>query len=209
MVELRALVSLFQSQSVVSAVLEKGNRMSIRRTGLLAVVIVLQMPAAASATGHNADISGGFSAASGSWFKGFHETFGKTIPPDRRLSVLADLSIYKGSENDTDQTLIGWMGGAGWTIGLKSGRQALGPKSYNYAITATPRVLAGGFHTNGGSPVFSAGFGGAVDFVLGAHPSSEPGWGVRGAYDYIVRRGDAHNLHRYSVEAVYRFAHQH
>lgn|SRR5262249_15319289 len=176
--------------------------MSIRRTGLLVLVIVLLAPAAAFATGHNADLSGGGGGASGSKFWGFHEVIAKTCP-QRKLAVLGDLSIYKGSENGIEQTLIGWMGGVRWTF-------ALGPekRDTNPRVTVSPHALVGAFHTNGAAGVFSFAAGGAVDFMLGNHASNEAGWGARFMTDYVVRHGDAHNLTRFSFDAVYQFGHK-
>ncbi len=181
--------------------------MSIRRTGLLLLAIVALTPGAASATGHNADLSGDGTLALGSRLWGFHEMFAKTLPvpkPYRDLSVVADLSIYRGSENNTPQTLIGWMGGARYTLGGATLRPV---KNVNARVTLSPYGLLGAFHPNGHKGAASAAIGGALDVVAGKNSSSEPGWGFRASVDRVFRNG-APDVTRISLGTVYRFGHQ-
>jgi hypothetical protein len=175
--------------------------MSIRRTGLL-LLSVLLVPAAAHATGHNADASGGFSGASGSSFWGAHSILAKPLPNSgvpKNFSLLVDVSFYKGSEDGEDQKLFGTMGGGRWTFA----------KDPNQRATVSVHGLAGTRHTGGGPTVFSVATGGAVDLMMGSPNSSEAGWGLRIVADYVVRQGDARNLKRVSFEVVKRWGHQH
>jgi len=181
--------------------------MSIRRTGLLVLVIVLLAPAAAFATGHNADLSLGGGGASGSTLGLFHSTLAlpcsKPGPPKNLSIVVSDFSVYNGSENGTDQTLIGYLGGARWTILPMPGNDT------SRKFTPSAHFLLGVTKIKGGGKDFSVAAGGALDVMLGQHNSSEAGMGVRFLVDYLVRTGDAHNLTRFSAEGFYQWGHRH
>jgi hypothetical protein len=176
--------------------------MSIRRTGLL-LLSVLLVPAAAHATGHNMEASGGYSGASGSAFRGFHSVFVKVLPNPgggpRDLSVLLDVSVYDGSENGKDQTLFGSMLGGRVTL-------ARDPKQM---ATFSAHGLAGTMNPSGGPAVFAFAAGGAVDLMMGSSNSAEAGWGLRFMADYVVRHGTAPNLKRVSFQVVKRWGHHH
>src|ERR1051325_3946285 len=164
--------------------------MSIRRTGLLLLAIVALTPGPASATGHNADLSGDGTVAFGSKLWGFHEMFAKTLPvpkPYRDLSFVGDLSIYKGTENTNPQTVIGHMVGVRWTIPL--GTVPTVVKGMTGRLTVSPYGLVGAFYTDGAGEALSAGFGGAIDVMVGSHSSSEAGWGGRARAARVTRRG--------------------
>jgi hypothetical protein len=182
--------------------------MSIRRTGLLAFVILVLAPGAASATGHYADLSGGGGGASGSKLWLFHSTFAWTIPtvthPRRVSLVLSDFSVYHGSENGVEQTVVGYMAGGRVTFALGTDHD-----SPRRRVELSPHALIGVTHTNGGSSVTSGAVGGALDVVLGSHLSNEGGLGLRFLGDYVIRKGESHNLARFSAEVVYQFGHHH
>jgi hypothetical protein len=172
--------------------------------------MALLLPAAAHATGHNADWSGGFSRASGSTLWGVHSVFAGTMPKPnnpKNLSLLADFSLYHGSEDGRDQTLIGTMGGGRWTFAPRphGGKQV----ETNQKVLPSVHALLGFMKTKGGDTDIASAVGGAVDIMLGDHRSSEAGLGVRVMVDYVVRHGDAHNLTRASVEMVWQFAKRH
>jgi hypothetical protein len=163
-------------------------------------MIVLLVPAAAHATGHNMEWSGGFSGASGSSFWGAHSIFGKPLPNPggpKDFGVLVDVSVYHGSEDGEDQTLFGTMFGGRLTLA----------KDKDQMATVSAHGLAGAMHTAGGATVGSFAVGGAVDLMMGSHNSSEAGWGVRFIADYVVRSGSTPNLKRVSVELVKRWGH--
>ena len=182
--------------------------MSFRRTGLLVLAIVLQVPAPASATGHDADLSGGGGGAFGSKFWLFHSTLAWPVPtakhPERFSVVLSDFSVSHGKENGVEQTLVGYMAGGRLTFAMHTDQEK-GHKR----IELSPHALVGVSHTNGGDNHASFAVGGAVDVLLGPHLSSEGGWGVRILSDYVVRKGDAHNMTRVSGELVYQFGRRH
>src|SRR6476646_296997 len=101
--------------------------MSIRRTGLLVLVILLQVPAAASATGHYLDFSGGGGGEFGSSFWLFHSTVAWPVPtathPERFSVVLSDFSIAHGTENSVEQTLVGYMAGGRLTFAMHTDQE--------------------------------------------------------------------------------------
>ena len=180
--------------------------MNSRRTGLLLLTALL-LPAAAHATGHNADLSGGFSRASGSTLWGVHSVVATPIriskpkDPKNFSLVWADFSLYHGSEDGRDQTLIGTMGGGRWTLARQTERDR--------KVQPSVHGLLGAMHTKGGDTDLAFAAGGAVDVMLGAHQPSEAGWGVRFMADYVVRHGDAHNLARVSAQMVWQFGKRH
>jgi hypothetical protein len=177
--------------------------MSIRRTGLLVLVILLQVPAAASATGHDADLSGGGGGAFGSKFWFVHSILAWPVPtkkhPERFSVVLSDFSYYNHAKKEGDN-LFGYMAGGRLTFAMHTDQEK-GHKR----IELSPHALAGVTHTMGGGTAASFAFGGAMDVLLGPHLSSEHGWGVRVLYDYLVQKGDPHNMQRVSGEVVYQF----
>lgn len=152
------------------------------------------------------DLSGGYSGASGSSFRGVHSILAGTRPhakgaPEdpKNLSVLLDVSVYSGSENGEDQKLFGTMAGGRWTFA----------KDPDQMATVSVHSLIGAMHTGGGPTVLSFATGGSVDLMMGSSNSSKAGWGVRFLVDYVTRKGDAHNLTRASVELVKRWGYHH
>jgi hypothetical protein len=126
----------------------------------------------------------------------------------KNLSVLADFSVYHGSEGGSDQTLIGTMFGGRWTFAPRPEHGAPYVETTQKVLPSVHGLL-GSIHTKGGDTVPALAVGGAVDIMLGGHLSSRAGLGLRFMADYVVRHGDAHNLARVSADLVWQFAKRH
>ncbi len=181
--------------------------MSIRRTGLLLLAIVALAPRGVSASGHDADLSLGGCCAFGSKLGLFHSTVAWTIPtaerPRRFAWVLSDFTAYKGKEDSGHHTLFGYMTGGRVTFAMHTDQQD-GHKK----IELSAHGLIGATHTKGGHTVRSGAVGGAVDYLIGKHLSTEGGCSVRGLVDYVMRNGDE-KMWRVSGEFVVQVARKH
>jgi hypothetical protein len=156
-------------------------------------IVVLLIPATASADGHRAGLFGGYSVARGSTLSGFHVSFdyAGNDPEKHIFAGVLDYSVHDG-DGFQRQTFLG-----GFEASVRLFNQFAGAAHVLFGSTW------GDDHKS-----FSTAFGGTFEWIGRRRAAGAPG-GIRLApavkYDYIYRADSAESFWRVSTGVVVRF----